>query len=165
MLDLTLRAKGASVLDIGCNRGLVAFEFANNGARAVHGCDYYEPGIETARQLFADLRNCESRFEVVDLCEGANAMKIFGNARYDIVLMLAVYHKLKRVMEPVTLEGLIKALAVRTITWFAWRGTSDKPAENDAEMRILDRQLAPLKRVHTSFMSKTLGVAAIWERP
>ena len=49
ILDLTIRAKGASVLDVGCNRGLVAFEMANNGARVVHGCDNYAPGVETAR--------------------------------------------------------------------------------------------------------------------
>ena len=29
MTDLVCRAKGASVLDIGCNRGLVSFEFGS----------------------------------------------------------------------------------------------------------------------------------------
>jgi SAM-dependent methyltransferase len=165
MLDLTIRAKNASVLDIGCNRGLVSFEMANNGARLVHGCDYYEPGIETARQLFADLRNCESRFEVIDLSEGGRALKRFGDMRYDIVLMLATYHKLKRIMEPVVLEGLMQAIAARTGKWFGWRATSDQSIDNTQEMKTLDRQLVPLKRIHTSYISKTLGVAAIWERP
>jgi SAM-dependent methyltransferase len=165
MLDLTIRAKGASVMDIGCNRGLVAFEMANNGARLVHGCDNYVAGIETARQLFADLRGVETRFEVVDLTQGGPALKVFGDVRYDIVLMLAVYHKLARVMEPRNLEWLMGTIGDRTNKWFGWRATSDKPAENHAEMKLLDRQLAPLKRVHTSYLSKTLGVAAIWERP
>jgi len=165
MLDLVIRARGASVFDVGCNRGLVGFEMANNGARIVHGCDNYGPGIETARQLFADLRNCDSRFEVVDLEQGGRALKVFGDVRYDIVLMLATYHKLKRVMEPIALESLMVALAGRTGKWFGWRGTSDKPAENHLEMKTLDHQLAPLKRIHTSHISKTLGVAAIWERP
>jgi len=165
MLDLVVRARGASVMDVGCNRGLVAFEMANNGARLVHGCDNYAEGIATARQIFADLRAVESRFEVVDLSEGAPALKVFGGVRYDIVLMLATYHKLARVMEPAKLEGLVAALAERTIKWFGWRATSDKPVENHAEMKSLDRRLAPLKRIHTSHISKTLGVAAIWERP
>ena len=165
MLDLTIRAHGASVMDIGCNRGLVAFELANNGARLVHGCDNYAPGIETARQLFADLRSVECRFEVVDLTQGGPALKVFGDVRYDIVLMLAVYHKLKRVMEPRNMEFLMGTVADRTNKWFGWRATSDKPAENHEEMKVLDKQLAPLKRVHTSYLSKTLGVAAIWERP
>lgn len=165
VLDLVIRAHGASVMDIGCNRGLVGFEMANNGARLVHGCDHYAEGIETARQLFADLRNCESQFEVVDLTEGAAALKVFGDVRYDITLMLATYHKLKRVMEPAKLDGLMGELAARTIKWFGWRATSEKLAENHVEMKMLDRQLAPLNRVHTSYISKTLGVAAIWERP
>ena len=165
MLDLVVRARGTSVLDVGCNRGLVGFEMANNGARIVHGCDNYVEGIATARQLFADLRNVESRFEVVDLSEGASSMRVFGGIRYDIVLMLATYHKLKRVMEPGLLQGLMGELAERTAKWFGWRATSDDHGENDAEMRLLDRHLAPLRRVHTSFISKTLGVAAIWERP
>lgn len=164
MLDIVVRARGATVMDIGCNRGLVGFEMANNGARLVHGCDNYERGIETARQLFADLRNCESQFEVLDLRQGAPGLAVFGVARYDIVLMLAVYHKLERVMEPVVLDGLIQTLAHRTNSWFCWRGKSDKPGENEAEMKKLDRLLSPLQRIHTSYLSKTLGVAAIWER-
>jgi hypothetical protein len=167
MLDLTIRAKGASVMDIGCNRGLVAFEMANNGARLVHGCDNYAPGIETARQLFADLRSVEARFEVMDLSQGGLALKVFGDVRYDIMLMLAIYHKLKRVMAPSDLDGLMDVLGHRTSKWFGWRATSDKPQENDAEMKALDRQLGRggLKRIHTSYISHTLGVAAIWERP
>jgi SAM-dependent methyltransferase len=164
MLDLVVRARGTSVLDIGCNRGLVGFEMANNGARLVHGCDIYEEGIVTARHLFADLRFVESRFECVDLSEGPRAMLVFGDVRYDIVLMLATYHKLKRIMEPVALDLLMRGFAERTVKWFGWRATSDKPGENEAEMKNLDRQLSPLQRIHTSYISKTLGVAAIWER-
>src|SRR5476651_846781 len=83
--DLTFRANDASVLDVGCNRGLVSFEFANNGAARVHGCDYYEEGVRTAREIFADLVSVESKFEVVDLTGGAKALTAaFGNAKYDI---------------------------------------------------------------------------------
>lgn len=166
MLDIVIRARGATVLDVGCNRGLVGFEMANNGAKVVHGCDHYAEGIETARQLFVDLRNVESRFEVVDLARGAAAMAPFGSAEYDIVLMLATYHKLARAMDPGTLSGLIRNLGDRTKRYFAWRGTSEKQGENEAEMAALDRQLkeSNLRRVHTSYLSLTLGVAAIWAR-
>lgn len=47
MLDLVIRARGASVMDVGCNRGLVGFEMANNGATLVHGCDNFAEGIDT----------------------------------------------------------------------------------------------------------------------
>lgn len=167
MLDLVIRARGASVFDLGCNRGLVGFEMANNGARLVHGCDHFAEGVVTARQIFADLRNVESRFEVVDLSKGAAAMTAFAGTRYDIVLALATIHKLKRVMSEDALAALLKNLGDRTTQFFGWRATSEKRDENEVEMRVLDSVLGGcgLRRVHTSYISLTLGVAAIWSRP
>ena len=167
MTDLVCRAKGASVLDIGCNRGLVGFEFANNGATLVHGCDFYEEGLTVARHLFQDLRNCESRFQNVDLTGGVEAIKAaFGHKPYDIVLVLATYHKLKRVMPADALSALMKHLGKRAQNYFAWRGTSFQAKENHEEMTQLDRDMdeAGLRRVHTSEISETLGLCAIWKR-
>ncbi|HWV44114.1 class I SAM-dependent methyltransferase [Pseudorhodoplanes sp.] len=161
LTDLLLRAPGASVLDIGCNRGLVGFEFFANGASKVHGVDIYAEGIETARHLFCDLRNCESRFEVRDLTK-PDALD-WCDAQYTIVVMLATYHKLKRVMSAGEMSALIGRIGRRTGKYFAWRATSFDHAANEEEMRALDRDLG-LKRVHTSYLSKDLGVAAIWER-
>jgi len=166
ILDLVIRAPGASVMDVGCNRGLVGFEFANNGAALVHGCDNYAEGIETARHLFADLRNCQSQFECVDLSKGPAALASFGSTRYDIVVMLATYHKLKRIMLPESLTSLIQYLGNRTNKYFGWRATSEKRNENEIEIYALDRDMKAcgLKRIHTSYISQTLGVAAIWGR-
>lgn len=163
MTDLVVRARGASVLDVGCNRGLVGFEMAQNGAKVVHGCDNYELGILTAKELFADLRSVEIQFEVVDLTRGPGALVPFGDRRYDIVLMLATYHKLKRVMEPSVLSELMRNLGGRTLRYFGWRATSTEHAENEREMATLDRELG-LKRIHTSTISEELGLCAIWAR-
>jgi SAM-dependent methyltransferase len=163
MTDLVMRARGTSVFDIGCNRGLVAFEFANNGATIVHGCDLFAEGIETARHLFADFRHVKSQFEVVDLTHGPKALAVFDRSQYDIVLMLATYHKLKRVMSKDALSELIRYFGKSTKHYFAWRATSDKPHENEEELAALDRDLG-LQRIQTSYISKSLGVAAIWER-
>lgn len=166
MTDLVVRARGASVLDVGCNRGLVGFEMANNGAVLVHGCDIYERGIMTATELFADLRAVQSRFEVVDLTKGPEALSPFGAERYDIVLLLATYHKLKRIMAPEALSELIKHLGARTIRFFAWRGTSTEHDKNRKEMKAIDDDLLPigLERIHTSLISSDLGLCAIWAR-
>ncbi len=166
MTDLILRARGAAVMDIGCNRGLVGFEFANNGAAIVHGCDIYPEGIRTARELFVDLQSVKSQFEVVDLTRGPEAFKLFGEQRYTITLMLATVHKLKRVMPPEKLTELIQHIASRTSRYFAWRATSDKPDENEQEMLNLDRDLESrgLRRIQTSTISEELGIAAIWSR-
>lgn len=162
--DLLHRARGVSVFDIGCNRGMVGVEFARNGASKVHGCDIYEKGIEVAREIFADIRSVDSRFEVADLTRGPKELPFKG--QYDITLCLATYHKLKRVMPKEALSDLIRHFGRMTKGYFAWRATSDKPDENDAEMEALDRDLgeAGLRRIHTSYISTELGVAAIWAR-
>lgn len=165
--DLVIRARGASVFDIGCNRGLVGFEMANNGATVVHGCDNYEEGIRTARELFADLRACQSRFEVVDLTGGSDAvLKAFGDVSYDITLCLATYHKLKRIMDAEALSALMRYFGKRTSHYFGWRGTSFDTKANEDEIAALDKDMkaAGLKRIHTSYISDELGVACIWKR-
>lgn len=164
--DLVARARGASVMDIGCNRGLVAYEMANNGARLVHGVDCYTDGVTCARHLFIDLRNVESQFEVVDLSKGSAALAPFRGHSYDIMLALATLHKLRRVMNDRAFSELVQHLGRRTRNFFGWRATSEKFDENEAEMALLDRELGviEMRRVHTSYISRTLGVAAIWAR-
>lgn len=166
MTDLVVRARGASVLDVGCNRGLVGFEMANNGAVLVHGCDSYELGVLTAKELFADLRSVQSKFEVVDLTDGPAALLPFGDQRYDIVLLLATYHKLKRMVSPEAMSELVRHLGDRTIKFFAWRATSTDRNKNRKEMKAIDADLLPvgLHRIHTSAISEELGLCAIWAR-
>ena len=163
--DLVLRAKDASVFDIGCNRGLVSLEMAQNGARLVAGCDNYADGIQTARHIFADIRHVKSQFEVVDLTK-PDPFKSFTEKTYDIILMLATYHKIKRVMKPEDLTVLMKEIGSKTQHYFGWRATSYKVDENEIEIENLDRDLGEvgLHRIHTSYISKQLGVAAIWAR-
>jgi len=164
--DILGRARGKSVLDIGCNRGMVSYDFVQNGATLVHGCDIYEAGIAAAREAYADFREVESRFEVVDLTEGPKALSVFGDQQYDFTLCLATYHKLKRAMDRKALSALMKHIGQRTKGYFAWRATSDKPDENDEEMEALDHDLGEvgLVRIHTSYISQELGVAALWAR-
>lgn len=165
--DLLVRAKGKTVFDIGCNRGNVGYQFYQQYASVVHGCDIFEDGIMAARQVWADFRDVESRFEVVDLTQGPKALGIFNSSGYDIVLCLATYHKLKRIMPANELTELMQFFGRWTKKYFGWRGTSDKPAENEQEIIALDRDLkvVGLQRIHTSYISTELGVAAIWARP
>ena len=160
--DLLHRARGASVFDIGCNRGLAGFEFAYNGSDRVMGCDIYEDGIVAARHIFCDLRAVKSRFEVVDLTGGEAAIrKAFGkdtDMKHDIVLMLATYHKLRRIMPAGDLSKLMQFFGQHTAKYFAWRGYED-------EIKPLDVDLGKtgLVRIHTSMISD-IQPAAIWAR-
>jgi SAM-dependent methyltransferase len=163
LTDLLIRAQGMSVLDLGCNRGMVGKDFSDHGARKVHGCDLDKDVIFVARSVFIDIRNVDSKFEVVDLTK-PSALSVF-DPEYDTVLMLATYHKLKRVMQPADLSELIRVVASKAKRYFAWRGTSEKREDNEQEMRQLDRDLGGMKRIHTSYISQELGVAAIWSKP
>lgn len=166
LTDLTLRARGCSVLDLGCNRGMVCMEFANNGAASVAGCDNYEKGIEVAREVFSDVRSVASQFEVCDLTKGPNELRVFGQYNYDMVLMLATYHKIKRKMTDDALSALMRDLGSRAARYFAWRGTKDQHEANVEEIVKLDKDLGSrgLTRIHTSHISTELGVVAIWAR-
>ncbi len=146
------------MFDIGCNRGLVSLDFAHNGATKCHGCDNYEVGILTARQLFVDLRWVKPKFEVVDLSVGVDSLKGFDD-KYDIIVMLATYHKIKRIMPEKLLNALTVEIGRRTGELFVWRGAEE-------ELKALDRDLGTsgLKRVQTSYLSKEIGPAAIWRR-
>lgn len=162
--DLVMRARGASVLDVGCNRGLVAFEFANNGARLVHGCDLYAEGIQTAREIFKDLNNVQSRFEVVDLTK-EGAIEVFGNYPYDIVLLLAVVHKLRRVMKEDDMRAFVQKCGNLASKYIGWRSVANDKLQAKGEMEYMDEWLGSvgLRRVQTSFISD-LGPAAIWQK-
>lgn len=160
--DVLHRARGATVFDVGCNRGLAGFEFAYNGASRVMGCDIYEDGIIAARHIFADLRSIPHRFEVVDLTGGEAALKkAFGrdaDIKHDVTLLLATYHKLKRIMPPNDLTNLIKWLGIHTDKYFVWRGYEEEIKELDRDLHAVG-----LKRIHTSFISD-IQPAAIWRR-
>lgn len=159
--DLLTRAGGASVLDVGCNRGLVGYEFAWNGARLVHGVDNYEDGITTARHLFLDNRGVQAKFEVVDLAQGIGAFDdAFGRvpAQYDIVLLLGVIHKLERQMEAAAWRHLIREFGQKTAKLLGWRGFP-----KDLEMMDAQMAKAGLERVAYSTLSD-LGPTGIWRR-
>lgn len=167
MGDILTRCRGASVLDVGCSRGQIGYDFVINGATLLHGCDIDPESINIARAWHVDSRAVETKFEVVDLSKGHEAFRAaFGEQKYDIVLMVAVYHKLKRIMSAVALANLMRDFGTRTNKYFCWRATSDKPHENDQELGHLDQVLGGvgLKRVHTSRLSEQLQHCAIWVR-
>lgn len=90
--------RGKTVCDLGCAEGLIALECAKAGAARVYGCDYNPALITTARALAE--RQPEAlrpRFELVDLRELMKAE--LPSPAYDVVLALAVIHKLQQPRE------------------------------------------------------------------
>lgn len=78
-------AKGKTVLDLGCAEGLIGYQFLKAGAADVLGLDGLEAHIAVGR------KHCPGvRFKVRDL----NVQKPPSAASFDIVLALAILHKL-----------------------------------------------------------------------
>lgn len=83
---------GKSILDLGCAEGAISRVCADRGAAIVLGVDYNLPFVETARKIYGDRR--ELSFCHADLNKGPEACGLAA-AEADIVLMLAILHKLK----------------------------------------------------------------------
>lgn len=83
--------RGRTVLDFGCAEGLIAEAFARAGASSVFGIDYNA-------ELIADAKTLESwnlHFQHADIRQVIKQERASGEIwQYDIVLALAVLHKL-----------------------------------------------------------------------
>jgi 2-polyprenyl-3-methyl-5-hydroxy-6-metoxy-1,4-benzoquinol methylase len=157
--DLLHRARGASVLDIGMNRGHVAYEFYLHGARIIHGCDIFAPGVQVARHWFAELEHVESKFEVIDLTEANALISAFGKEKYDIVLFIGVYHKLIRVMKSDALSALVQQIGNLTQHYLGYNGFTEHLAALDIDLAAVG-----LERIHTSSLLSLGRPSAIWAR-
>ena len=158
--DFLCYAQGSSVLDIGINRGLIALEFARHGAALVHGCDIHRQGVDTAREIFAEI-TIPSRFEIVDLAAGPAILEAAFSrdyrSRYDIVLFLGVYHQLKEQTSDRVIEELIHHLVNRTQRFFVTRTMM-----TDELQTILTN--TDLQKVHFSALSSVVSPLEIWRR-
>ena len=162
MSDLLVRCRDTKILDIGCNRGMVSYDFASHGAKTVHGCDNYEPGIIAATEVFADFPVVDSEFKLIDLTKGFENLKqsfgrSFGN--YDIVLFLALDHELQRIMPQEDIDQLVLGLLRNCRSYFAYRGRTYEHYEDIFKEN-------GFKRVHFSDLAQyEFGApAVIWER-
>lgn len=88
--ELQERVAGKTVLDIGCAEGLISIQLIDRGAIAVHGIEMRADYVDDGNRLRGD-RAC--------MFECANANEWTPVRQYDIVLMLAVLHKLKNPAE------------------------------------------------------------------
>lgn len=85
---------GKTILDVGCNMGIVAYEIAKHRPAYVHGIDILKPHTRVARSIFLG-SSVESRFDAMSL--GSRKLQSVLNDSYDIVLLLlAVYQHVRR---------------------------------------------------------------------
>jgi SAM-dependent methyltransferase len=83
--------KNKTVVDLGCAEGMIALEFARAGAKSVFAVDYNMRMLESAERELAKAGPLPVQFRQVDIKDG-----YFKGKTYDIVLALAVLHKLRK---------------------------------------------------------------------
>lgn len=147
-----IHAPGASVLDLGCHRGLVSYEFAAHGAATITGVDIESSSIAFAKRLFEDVESCDSQFET---------NSIFVTPRltiqyYDFVLLLGVFHKLKRMATANELDDLMEKIAKATRRYFIFNGSAE-------DLLTVNRTFNP-NFLQVSFTKIRDQYNAVWER-
>ena len=113
---------------------------------------------------------CNRSFEIGDLTQGAACFKPFGEGGYDIMLLVGVYHKIKRppskpyadlgakAMSAEALSEFMTFIGRRTLRYLGARvGLEDIPQLES------DFGKAGLRLIMTSGISE-LGPTAIWRR-
>lgn len=81
---------GKTVLDVGCAEGLISIECAKRGANAVTGMEVRMTAVEAARR-----RNVDGVTDFYHADAETFTKEIWKTPGWDIVLMLAVLHKLR----------------------------------------------------------------------
>lgn len=88
--ELWPRVAGKWVLDVGSAEGAISLECCRKGATYVEGWERRKDAVEWARRQ-AQAADLPARFHEVDV-DGAT----HGTRRFDVILLLAILHKLKR---------------------------------------------------------------------
>ena len=103
--------RGKTVLDAGCNVGILAYEIAKLGPSFIHAIDGSQPELDAARVI---LRSVEipTRVDLVDLADYARLRAILEPG-YDIVQLLAVYQHVRRVRGDPAAGRMLTTLAER----------------------------------------------------
>jgi 2-polyprenyl-3-methyl-5-hydroxy-6-metoxy-1,4-benzoquinol methylase len=85
---------GKSVLDAGCNVGILAYEIAKLGPSFIHAIDGSPRMLEAARLIFRSVET-PHRLDLVDLADDRRLRAVLEPS-YDVVQLLAVYQHVKR---------------------------------------------------------------------
>ena len=94
--------------------------------------------------------------------------KAFGESyrkEYDFMLMLAVYHKLRRVMPLDRLLYLVDHFAHHTGKFFVWRGSAEERAEFEPVLLKRDFKLVHYSTISLARDSYSLPETAVVPQP
>ena len=131
VFDFDLDYAGKSILDVGCNIGMIAYEISKSRPKSIQGIDNFRPAIDTAQRIFMGI-DTESEFHDVDLTNH-RALHHILKPHYDIVLYLSVWHQLKLSKGQQKADEITRELASRCEEHLLAR----VPLENEKEFTTL----------------------------
>ncbi len=95
-MDLPKSMEGKTVLDIGCNAGMVCMEAKNRGAARVVGIDNSKRMIHTAKKFFKE-NNCDGELYKFNVDDGLESLqKLIGDDKFDYVFALAIWGNVEK---------------------------------------------------------------------
>ena len=128
---------GETVLDIGCNIGMICFDAKRRGAKRVVGIDYKQETIEVAKKL-AKKFNLDVEFYTFNVDSGLDVLKsIIGEDVFDHVFALSIWGHVNKQY----LANIINFYSDK-LCWFegheaGWTGDTRNKIELDLE-RLLN---------------------------
>ncbi len=126
---------GKSILDAGCNVGIIDYEISKRQPASIHGIDSYRMGILAARNIFLGV-DSPARFDVADLTNQRKLDRLL-DASYDIVLFMAVWQHVRAKHGEAVARRLTATLTERCAGTFVSTTVADQAADFSALMRSL----------------------------
>ena len=100
---------GKTVLDAGCNVGILAYEIAKLGPSFIHAIDGSRPLLNAARMIFRSVET-PHRLDLVNLADDSRLRAVLEPG-YDIVQLLAVYQHVDRAWGDQAARRMLATLA------------------------------------------------------
>jgi 2-polyprenyl-3-methyl-5-hydroxy-6-metoxy-1,4-benzoquinol methylase len=126
LFDCGIDFSGKSILDVGCNMGIVSYEISKRAPSSIHGLDNYQGALRVAEAIFSAVP-VESRFDLIDLRNERKLQRILLPS-YDIVLLMEVYHQVKK-KSPQAAARAVEIVVPRSAQTVLVRGLSNQEQE------------------------------------
>jgi len=107
---------GKTVLDAGCNVGILAYEISKRGPAFIHALDGSPQMLAAAKLIFRSV-DTPHRLDLVDLANDGRLREVLRPA-YDIVQLLAVYQHVERARGIALARRMLATLAERCTETF-----------------------------------------------
>jgi len=136
LFDMGVAFEGRSVLDIGCNVGVVGYEVCKQNPSLYDGTEVLTPQAMIAEVLFRAVEAPSRilRFDIADPARRAQYLR----PRYDVVLYLAVHQHVQAQSGREAAQALAYDLCARCSETLVFRGPHHAVMRSIAEMHGLD---------------------------